>query len=128
MPKDSEILKKQASREDIYLVICIFRPDKLEEFKVMSKKLDLPGATITRVLGFGRQKGHIELFRGDEYEIEFIEKVKAEIVVSEPKLHDLLDNIREYLRTGRIGDGKLFIIKVENAMRIRTGEGGLASI
>ncbi|MCK4665388.1 P-II family nitrogen regulator [Candidatus Dependentiae bacterium] len=110
------------------MLICIFRPDKLDLFKQLAKKLNIPGATLTKVLGFGRQKGHIELFRGDEYEIEFIEKIRAEIVVFEEDVNALLEQIRKHLRTGRIGDGKVFLFPITDAVRIRTGEQGSSAI
>ncbi len=125
-PKDRRT--KDHKQKKMVMVIVIFRPEKLDLFKDMAKKLNIPGATLTKVLDFGRQKGHIELFRGDEYEIEFIEKIRAEIVVFEEEVHALLEQIREHLRTGRIGDGKVFILPILDAMRIRTGEQGSSAI
>ncbi len=125
-PKDRRT--KDQKQKKMVMVIVIFRPEKLDLFKDMAKKLNIPGATLTKVLGFGRQKGHIELFRGDEYEVEFIEKIRAEIVVFEEEVHVLLEQIREHLRTGRIGDGKVFVLPILDAMRIRTGEQGPSAI
>ncbi len=126
--KQKERKAKNTTQKKMIMVICIFRPEKLDSFRKMAKKLNIPGATLTKVLGFGRQKGHIELFRGDEYEIEFIEKIRAEIMIFEEDVSALLDQIREHLRTGRIGDGKVFLLPTTDAMRIRTGEQGSSAI
>lgn len=129
MPQKQKDRKtKEHKQKKMIMLICIFRPEKLDLFKKLAKKLNIPGATLTKVLGFGRQKGHIELFRGDEYEVEFIEKIRAEIVVFEEDVNTLLEQLREYLKTGRIGDGKVFLIPINDAMRIRTGEQGSSAI
>ncbi|MDD3627689.1 MAG: P-II family nitrogen regulator [bacterium] len=128
MAESQDKKNRESKDQGIVLVVCTFRIDKLEQFKQMAKNLNLPGATVTKILGFGRQKGHIELFRGDEYSIEFIDKYKAEMLVLEEQVPELLEEIREYLRTGRIGDGKVYTVSVDKVMRIRTGENGKAAI
>lgn len=112
----------------LVMIVIIFRKEMTDNFRTMCKDLNLPGAHLEKVTGFGRQKGHIELFRGDDYEIEFIEKMKAFIAVPRNDIDKYLEKVRDYLMTGRIGDGKVFIIPVEDAMRIRTGERGEAAI
>ena len=105
-------------------VEAIIKPFKLEEVKDALNALGIQGMTVTEVKGFGRQKGHTELYRGAEYIVDFLPKVKIEVVVREEILDDVLDAIAKAAKTGRIGDGKIFVFPVENAVRIRTGETG----
>ncbi len=105
-------------------VEAIIKPFKLEEVKDALNALGIQGMTVTEVKGFGRQKGHTELYRGAEYIVDFLPKVKIEVVVREEILDDVLNAVAKAAKTGRIGDGKIFVFPVENAIRIRTGETG----
>ena len=103
---------------------AIIKPFKLEEVKEALASIGIQGLTVSEVKGFGRQKGHKELYRGAEYVVEFLPKVKLEIVVTDDKLHQVVETIVKAASTGRIGDGKIFVLNVEEAVRIRTGESG----
>jgi nitrogen regulatory protein P-II 1 len=103
---------------------AIIKPFKLEEVKEAIAGVGIQGLTVTEVKGFGRQKGHKELYRGAEYVVEFLPKVKLEIVVPDEKLEQVVEAITRTGSTGRIGDGKIFVLPVEDAIRIRTGESG----
>ncbi len=103
---------------------AIIKPFKLDEVKEALAKQGIQGMTISEVKGFGRQKGHTELYRGAEYVVDFLPKVKMEILVEDDKAGLVVDTILEAARTGRIGDGKIFILPMEEAVRIRTGERG----
>jgi nitrogen regulatory protein P-II 1 len=105
-------------------VEAIIKPFKLEEVKEALAKVGVQGLTVTEVKGFGRQKGHKELYRGAEYVVEFLPKVKLEIVVSDDSLEAVVKAIVQSASTGRIGDGKIFVMPVEEAIRIRTSETG----
>ena len=109
-------------------VEAIVKPFKLEEVKEALAAIGIQGMTITEVKGFGRQKGHKELYRGAEYVVEFLPKMKIEIVVAEDQLEDTVKAIVEAASTGRIGDGKIFVYPVDDAVRIRTGESGDVAI
>lgn len=101
---------------------AIIKPFKLEEVKDAVLKLGVSGMTISEVKGFGRQKGHKEIYRGAEYVVDFLPKVKMEVVVSSDIVSEVVNAIIEKARTGQIGDGKIFILPMEKAIRIRTGE------
>ena len=103
---------------------AIIKPFKLEEVKESLSRIGVQGLTVTEVKGFGRQKGHKELYRGAEYVVEFLPKIKLEIVVSDGKTRETIEAIATAASTGRIGDGKIFVLGVEEAVRIRTGETG----
>jgi nitrogen regulatory protein P-II 1 len=103
---------------------AIIKPFKLDEVKDALDKAGITGITITESKGFGRQKGHTELYRGAEYRVEFLPKVKVEVLVDDAKAAGIVDAIVDAARTGRIGDGKIFVSPVEDAVRIRTGERG----
>ena len=103
---------------------AIIKPFKLEEVKEALASVGVQGLTVSEVKGFGRQKGHKELYRGAEYVVEFLPKVKLEIVVSDDKQEQVIEAIVKAASTGRIGDGKIFISPIEEAVRIRTGESG----
>ncbi len=103
---------------------AIIRPFKLEEVKEALMEEGVRGLTITEVRGYGRQKGHKETYRGSEYRIEFVPKIKIEIVVESEKLENVIDAILRTAKTGQVGDGKIFIYNVEDAIRIRTEESG----
>lgn len=105
-------------------VEAIIRPSKLDEVKEALNKIGIKGNTVTEVKGFGRQKGHTELYRGAEYVVDFLPRVKLEVVVSVDMLEEVIETIVNTARTGRIGDGKIFIMNVEDTLRIRTGERG----
>jgi|SRR6201993_3225141 nitrogen regulatory protein PII len=107
---------------------AIIKPFQLEEVKEALTKLGIEGMTASEVKGFGRQKGHTELYRGAEYSIDFLPKVKIEILVSDEKAAQVVDAIAKGARTGKIGDGKIVITPVEEVIRIRTGERGAEAI
>ena len=101
---------------------AIIKPFKLDDVREALSDLGIPGMTVTEVRGFGRQKGHTELYRGAEYMVDFLPKVKMEIVVPDDLLEPCLNAIIETAQTGKIGDGKIFVYEVERVVRIRTGE------
>jgi nitrogen regulatory protein P-II 1 len=107
---------------------AIIKPFKLEEVREALSDVGVSGLTVTEVKGFGRQKGHTELYRGAEYVVDFLPKVKVEIIVSDEVVDQAVDAIIKAARTGKIGDGKIFIFPVEQVVRIRTGETGEAAI
>jgi nitrogen regulatory protein P-II 1 len=106
---------------------AVIKPFKLDDVKDALNAIGIAGMTVTEVKGFGRQKGHVELYRGAEYDIAFIPKVKLEIVVADAIAEKVVATIMEKAKTGKIGDGKIFISKVEDVIRIRTGEKGDAA-
>jgi len=110
------------------LIIAIIKPFKLEEVKEALAEIGIEGMTVTEVKGFGRQKGHTEIYRGSEYTVDFLPKVKLEIVVSDEITAKTVDAIVKAAKTGKIGDGKVFVIGVGDAIRIRTDERGDAAI
>ena len=103
---------------------AIIKPFKLDEVKEGLSNLGIQGLTVSEIKGFGRQKGHTELYRGAEYVVDFLPKVKLEVIVSDDKVQEVVAAIEESAKTGRIGDGKIFVIPVEEVVRIRTGERG----
>ena len=103
---------------------AIIKPFKLDDVKEALNDVGIQGMTITEVKGYGRQKGHKEIYRGTEYVVDFIPKVKIEIVVEDSITQKIMDTIREAANTGKIGDGKIFLTPVEEAIRVRTGETG----
>src|SRR5712691_3357195 len=110
------------------LVTAIIKPFKLDEVREALSAIGVQGITVTEVKGFGRQKGHTGLYRGAEYVVDFLPKVKIEIVISDDLVEKAIDAIRRAAQTGRIGDGKIFVSNIEEAVRIRTGESGLDAI
>ena len=106
------------------LIYAIIKPFKLEDVKEALSKIGIEGMTVSEVKGFGRQKGHTEIYRGSEYTVDFLPKVKIEIVVADDQLSKAVTTITEAAKTGKIGDGKVFVIPVEDAVRIRTSEHG----
>ena len=106
------------------LVVAIIKPFKLEEVKDALAEIGIEGMTVTEVKGFGRQKGHTELYRGAEYVVDFLPKVKIEVVLGDDMVERAVEAIRKAAQTGRIGDGKIFVSNIEGAIRIRTGETG----
>ena len=109
-------------------ITAIIKPFKLDEVREALAEVGVTGLTVTEVKGFGRQKGHTELYRGAEYVVDFLPKVKVEVVVTDTSLDASLDAIVRGARTGRIGDGKIFVTAVEQVIRIRTGETGNEAI
>ena len=107
---------------------AIIKPFKLDEVKDALNSIGIQGLTVTEVKGFGRQKGHVELYRGAEYDISFIPKVKIEAVVSDAMVEKAVQTIEQKAKTGKIGDGKIFVAPLEQTIRIRTGETGDAAI
>jgi len=109
-------------------VEAIIKPFKLDEVKDALTKVGIQGITVTEVKGFGRQKGHSEVYRGAEYVVDFIPKIKLEIVVPDELAAPAIEAIEKAARTGKIGDGKVFVATVDEAVRIRTGERGLEAL
>jgi nitrogen regulatory protein P-II 1 len=107
---------------------AIIKPFKLDDVKDALGRLGIQGMTIQEVKGFGRQRGHTELYRGAEYVVDFLPKVKIEVLVDDDKVESVVAMVQETAQTGRIGDGKVFITPVEEAVRIRTGERGAAAL
>ncbi|MFN7113083.1 MAG: P-II family nitrogen regulator [Alphaproteobacteria bacterium] len=107
---------------------AIIKPFKLDEVKEALHDVGVQGMTVTEVRGFGRQKGHTELYRGAEYVVDFLPKVKIEVVVENGQVDDVIEAIEKAAQTGRIGDGKIFVLPVENVIRVRTGERGKQAI
>jgi nitrogen regulatory protein P-II 1 len=109
-------------------VEAIIKPFKLDEVKEALQEIGLQGITVTEAKGFGRQKGHTELYRGAEYVVDFLPKVKLELVIDDDMIEKAIEAISRSAKTGRIGDGKIFVSAVEEAVRIRTGETGPEAI
>ena len=107
---------------------AIIKPFKLDEVREALSEVGVSGLTVTEVKGFGRQKGHTELYRGAEYVVDFLPKVKIEIVVADDAVENAIDSIVKAARTGKIGDGKIFVSSVEQVVRIRTGETGESAV
>ncbi len=107
---------------------AIIKPFKLEEVKAALSEIGIQGMTLTEVKGFGRQKGHTEIYRGSEYTVDFLPKVKLEIVVDDSLVDQIVHTIIKTANTGKIGDGKIFVMGVDEAVRIRTGERGDAAV
>ena len=110
------------------LIIAIIKPFKLEEVKEALAGIGIEGMTVTEVKGFGRQKGHTEIYRGSEYTVDFLPKVKVEIAVTSDLAAKAVDAIAKSAKTGKIGDGKIFVLNIEDAIRIRTDERGETAI
>jgi nitrogen regulatory protein PII len=110
------------------LVTAVIKPFKLDEVREALSAIGVQGITVTEVKGFGRQKGHTELYRGAEYVIDFLPKVKIEVVVEDSLVDNVVEAIESAARTGRIGDGKIFVLDVSQAIRIRTGDRGADAI
>lgn len=103
---------------------AIIKPFKLDDVKENLSELGVKGMSITEIRGFGRQKGHTEIYRGAEYVVDFLPKIKVELVVSDDQVEEVMETICETARTGKIGDGKIFVLPIEETVRIRTGERG----
>ncbi|HBO59577.1 MAG TPA: P-II family nitrogen regulator [Alphaproteobacteria bacterium] len=103
---------------------AIIKPFKLDEVKDALQEIDVQGITVTEVKGYGRQKGHTELYRGAEYVVDFVPKIKLETVVEDERVEQVIETIVQTAHTGKIGDGKIFVSPIDDAIRIRTGERG----
>jgi nitrogen regulatory protein PII len=110
------------------LIIAIIKPFKLEEVKTALAEIGVEGMTVTEVKGFGRQKGHTEIYRGSEYTVDFLPKVKIEVAIADEAVGKAIDAIVASAKTGKIGDGKVFVVPLEQVVRIRTDERGEAAI
>jgi nitrogen regulatory protein P-II 1 len=108
----------------VKLVVAIVKPFKLDEVKEALREIGVNGLTTTDVEGFGRQRGHTEVYRGAEYQVDFVPKVKVEILCDDDQADGVIDTITKAARTGKIGDGKIWVMQVEEVLRIRTGERG----
>ena len=106
------------------LVTAIIKPFKLDDVREALSEVGVAGITVTEVKGFGRQKGHTELYRGAEYVVEFLPKIKVEAAVADDQLDQVIESISNAAKTGKIGDGKIFVYELSDAIRIRTGESG----
>jgi nitrogen regulatory protein P-II 1 len=107
---------------------AIIKPFKLEEVKDALGEIGIEGMTVTEVKGFGRQKGHTEIYRGSEYTVDFLPKIKIELVIADEKLDEAVEAIVKTAKTGKIGDGKVFVSSIDEAIRIRTEEKGVAAV
>ena len=110
------------------LVMAVFKPFKLDEVREALTEFGVQGLTVTEVKGYGRQKGQTEIYRGAEYAVSFLPKVKIEVVVEDNQANSVVEMIAKAANTGRIGDGKIFVMEVQSAMRIRTGETGVEAL
>ena len=104
------------------LVVAIIKPFKLDDVREALAEVGVQGVTVTEVKGFGRQKGHTELYRGAEYVVDFLPKIKLEVAVADDQLERVMEAIQQAARTGKIGDGKIFVSQLDQVVRIRTGE------
>ena len=113
---------------DLIKIEVVTRPGKLEDLKDALAEIGITGMTVTQVYGCGSQKGHTEVYRGTEYAVNLLPKVKVETVVKESEMKAVMDVMRNTLRTGKLGDGKIFVYPIQNAIRIRTGEEGTMAV
>jgi len=120
----SKMEKQKEESFHMKMIMAIIKPFKIEEVKDALNEMQIEGMTVTEVRGFGRQKGHTEIYRGAEYTVDFLPKIKMEVVSSDETAPQIVKAIMEAARTGKIGDGKIFILPVDDAVRIRTGETG----
>lgn len=112
----------------MHKIEAIIKPFRLDEVKTALNDMGIQGMTITDVKGYGRQKGHKEIYRGAEYVVDFIPKIKIELIVDSSRVDQVVETLRKAANTGKIGDGKIFVLPVENAVRVRTGEKGLQAL
>ena len=110
------------------LVTAIIKPFKLDDVRSQLSELGVAGMTVTEVKGFGRQKGHTELYRGAEYVVDFLPKIKIEVAINDAQLDDVIDAIQKAAHTGKVGDGKIFVLPLADVIRIRTGDTGVDAI
>jgi nitrogen regulatory protein P-II 1 len=121
-------LEPPRKRFGVKKIEAVIKPFKLDDVKDALHEIGVSGITVTEVKGFGRQKGHTELYRGAEYVIDFLPKVKVEVVVEDVIVENVIEAITQAARTGRIGDGKIFVLPIDDAIRIRTGDRGADAI
>ena len=110
------------------MIVAYIRPHKIDDVKDALSEAGVQGMSVSEVKGFGRTKGKVEVFRGSAYQVDFVPKLRIEVVVTEPHVQQVLDSLHASAKTGKIGDGKVFVLSVDEAMRIRTGEKGEAAI
>ena len=110
------------------LIVAVIKPFKLNDVKEALKTAGVQGMTLTEAKGFGRQRGHTEVYRGAEYEIDFVPKIRVEVLVDDPQVDDVVDAVISSAATGKIGDGKVWVVPVETVVRVRTGERGVDAI
>jgi nitrogen regulatory protein P-II 1 len=110
------------------MIVAMIKPHKLDEVKAALSEVGVQGMSISEIKGFGRTGGKTEVFRGSAYQVDFVPKVKIEVVVTEKQVHPVLDALERSAKTGKIGDGKVFVLQVDEALRIRTGERGESAI
>jgi nitrogen regulatory protein P-II 2 len=122
------LLEGKTTGGQMKLVIAIIKPFKLDEVRDALTAIGVSGLTVTEVKGYGRQKGHTEIYRGAEYAVKFIPKIKVEIAVTADQVDSVVRTIQNTTRTGQIGDGKIFVLPVDQALRIRTGETDAAAL
>jgi len=128
-PPNTELITPNYSRRnDMKKIEAIIKPFKLDEAKNALTKIGVQGMTVTEVKGFGRQRGHTEVYRGAEYKIDFLPKVKIELITPDDIVPQVIETLERAAKTGKIGDGKIFILPVEEVIRIRTGERGKDAI
>jgi nitrogen regulatory protein P-II 1 len=118
----------ERATQNMKMVVAMIKPHKLDEVKQALSELGIQGMSISEIKGFGRTGGRTEVFRGSAYQVDFVPKVKIEVVVTEKQVHAVLDAIERSAKTGKIGDGKVFVLGVDEALRIRTGERGESAI
>ena len=118
----------QAGTRPMKIVMAIIKPFKLEEVRDALTAIGVHGLTVTEVKGYGRQKGHTEIYRGAEYAVSFLPKIKIEVAIASDQVDKTIEAITQAAKTGQIGDGKIFVINLENAVRIRTGEADAAAL
>jgi nitrogen regulatory protein PII len=128
MLKNQQPITYYQERIKMKLVTAIIKPDKVEALRKSLTGIDIQGLTILEAKGYGRQKGHTEMYRGAEYEVHFLPKSRAEVLVDDKDLEKVITTISEAVKTGKIGDGKIFITEVSDIIRIRTGERGAEAI
>ncbi|MHB8681469.1 MAG: P-II family nitrogen regulator [Acidimicrobiales bacterium] len=110
------------------LIVAVLKPFKLDEVKEALKTLGVQGMTLTEAQGFGRQRGHTEVYRGAEYEVDFVPKIRVEVLVDDSAVDEVVDAIVRTAATGKIGDGKVWVVPVDTVVRVRTGERGLDAL
>jgi nitrogen regulatory protein P-II 2 len=122
--KDPRLLRFLKGGATMKLILAVIKPFKLDEVRTTLDRMGVKGMTVSEANGYGRQKGHTEIYRGSEYSVAFMPKVRLEIAVSDDEVEPTIEAIRTSARTGQIGDGKIFVLPIERSMRIRTGEVG----
>src|SRR5665647_427647 len=122
LQNDDTPTQQRAGKELMKLVIAVIKPFKLDEVREALTRIGIHGMTVTEVKGYGRQKGHMEIYRGAEYAVNFLPKLRIEVAVASEQIDQVVDALTTSAKTGQIGDGKIFVMPLEQAVRIRTGE------